>query len=466
MALLAGSVIYTAKVILVYPSPITLYGLKSFINLYYYPEYKFKYIFKGEHVMLIGSKLLTAFLDSYSTTWCGDIVEENMPSEAEVGYDGGNLELKRTFTNNTGINLWILTRSDEKLEVPAGAIIGKDLKDYLLITSFRSRFAEVVEKKEDLMLIDEIGLMINRKITSAKINPGRTRGYKYTQAISKADILAAKTGLYIQSLDIVVFPYEPNIALYHPYGKIATMHKENNEYFQNTDSTGNEFTDIKIEIVDNNGVCGHRFFNVLGKVFTVKPHRDTERENGLYFKSNNLSNGEKNSGLEAIFVPIPELEEWGKDFLFKSYESARTHGSVEALKELALSKAKKLSNKQEMEYKHEIETLKKQLLLDKAETAKQIELERARYEQRIKEVRDKDEQKAREAKVQFEAEINSERAKHEKQSRDAKEEYEQRTRESKAVYEERVQNATFITKVMGAIVAGATIVLGLMKLFT
>lgn len=133
---------------------------------------------------------------------------------------------------------------------------------------------------------------------------------------------------------------------------------------------------IQFEIVDNAGLIGDRFINVLGHVYRIQPKKDPTRKDGVFQVGNNPAlTGSTQSEILSIYSPIEEADERFK--LYRSFEAARDLGDEGTRQKREAAEIERGL----LELKAEIARERSKLDLDSIELEKERQRQQLEYEE-------------------------------------------------------------------------------------
>lgn len=141
--------------------------------------------------------------------------------------------------------------------------------------------------------------------------------------VSDEEIKNGET-LYLTCADVMLSTKHPNDAPNHPYSDVSQFNRRYDHILESKTATA-----VVLDLVDNEGLIGVRYYHMTGKIFKIRPVKDTTRNSGLYY--GHTDHGE----LKLTHHPLDDLESFG---LYKTIEEAQTGGDVKLLRQEELAR--------------------------------------------------------------------------------------------------------------------------------
>ncbi len=129
--------------------------------------------------------------------------------------------------------------------------------------------------------------------------------------------------IYCTDHDLIISMSDPEkIKIEHPFNTVVTVEEKYRDMLKGHLGIG-----VNIEIIDNDNSIGDRFISIAGNVMRIKPARDSNRENGIYYTL--TQQGTTESSTETTRFDFGEKEK--TIGLWPTKEEALAAGDVKTL---------------------------------------------------------------------------------------------------------------------------------------
>lgn len=240
------------------------------------------------------------------------------------------------FHNGTGEDVTIVTRTGVQIEIPP--LRGARFHHFAIVSKYRLGFNVNVDTSG---LLNDEGHKTSleaEKIDGALFRDGIRPGQglapeaEIEYRISRQEFHEHGGSLYLPNLDLCLSVLNRHYVPRHPFSKAGLRQAmiENDPFL----SRG-EGLSYQIRIVDSRDQFGHRYVNVGGKVYLIRPTRHSDVADGVYVSRPVPAAGETPMLLpQSDYYSFEEADEALR--LYKTFMEAKTHGDpqVEYKREL------------------------------------------------------------------------------------------------------------------------------------
>lgn len=290
-----------------------------------------------------------------------------------------SFRLEREYLNGLPIPVTVIDRTNLKLTFPPEHLLG--------VSHFIIRVRLLIRKDipidiHGLKAQNDPGLSCFAELVEKGQSFNRFHHVLYglDYHISQQDLEKNGGSVYLRNLDTVLSVLDRIYAPHHPlsHAGLHTQQLIEHPQVNETSSFG-----YGIKIVDKHQRFGPRWINLNNRVFKIPVSTDPHCDDGVYLTSSGLVDGDHR-------YPQPTTQRFRFEQadealrLYKSAESAHTHGDVFAEKEQRLKEAVMAQKEQEQRLKEREQVIKEAMLERQREAEErkhELEKQRHRLEQ-------------------------------------------------------------------------------------
>lgn len=370
-----------------------------------------------------------------------EMTAKRVSSEAKHFDPQYGFDRQVTIKNHTDVKLHVMYRDGVHFTMHPEPATGKPL-GFTVTVSYR------VGKQVDINSFGTLSApegvsksteAFKDAVANARVMRDGSRMFVVEYAMTLKDFRYLDSTMYLTELDLLISSYTGDEMGVHPYAAFGRqlMSLVTDEYVNTDEGFG-----YRIEIVDNEGKYGRKFFNLNGEVYQVQPVKNPWKKDGIYVTS---TPPRTNDGLPTppSVNYYPFTEDMTKINLYPDAEEATTYGNVKDSREKDLAKKIHQQKEEETQRRRDMEAEKARWEREKFERERTEREEAMRRE----EARNRENEKLAELKHQREMlarelEMNSMKA---------KEHYEQKSHRRRNVVEATRVLPAILTLVGGVV---------------
>lgn len=290
-----------------------------------------------------------------------------------LGFDlHPGVEHSRQFHNGLPFDIKVVFRTGIALIIPANAISFKETGGKLVVrNSYVYRGGVKLDINQLSGMLQGYGSKEREEVVKSidnefRINDNGYRRIRVDYAITADKLNHESNGIYVPELDVVItrFIQTPS---YHPYSDEGKILEEMTKLPH--DKYG-----YSVEIVDPYKECGDRFVNISGTISRVQANARTDIEPGVYVASGSRG--------DIVSMRYEFTEAFEKKIIYRTGDEAIHFGDILKEKERAFKE-------RELQHEQEIERLKHDHSITKAQYEKSMLEAKEKYERRSMENKDR-----------------------------------------------------------------------------